>query len=501
MNRNYDFTLKDILSDERIKEFLNCGEVKLKKCMNEIEKKYFEGKKIYHSRSAKENADFLFRFEVKGLLLLLLKLEIDDPFDKRAQKNGISSLNVDRMIHQLSTEEGISLLTDYEYKVLIQYCDPENLNDVSKLLEQMKKAITNLAVIYARKYDNFIPGLSQNILKTISEITEMIIGRSYLKDDLQIGPIISCNKEMTKLLPSSYINEIGLKDAVVMALNRIIRDIYYFDNNNVCYRKMRLPKKSGEYEEIYKDYKNLQAEYLDFNNLNQMEEKCWYYLFEKQAKCDDIFYLGDKNDEPLKWNCDPFFGYDYLLKPFEEEMLNSIYQKQIECEDYVADEEKILTYRNEMQSILKRNYNPISINGYLLDPSEEKMLNSIYQKQIECEDYVADEEKILTYRNEMQSILKRYYNQAFDLNPEVYEEYKYYDSEITSLENDFNQYAIGLYKLQMCICGNKVSNECSMQQCIQYRTKVENVIVGDVEFGKYLTTFEQEFFSLFVSVK
>jgi len=86
MNRNYDFTLKDILSDERIKEFLNCGEVKLKRCMNEIENKYFGGKKIYHSRSSKENADFLFRFEVKGLLLLLLKLEIEEPFDKRAQK-------------------------------------------------------------------------------------------------------------------------------------------------------------------------------------------------------------------------------------------------------------------------------------------------------------------------------------------------------------------------------------------------------------------------------
>jgi len=205
-----------------------------------------------------------------------------------------------------------------------------------------------------------------------------------------------------------------------------------------------ITEKSEKFEEIYKDYKNLQAEYLDFNNLNGMEKSWKYYLFEKQAKCDDIFYLDNKNDEPLK-----------------------------------------------------RNYNPIPINGYLLDHSEEKMLNSIYQKQIECEDYVTDEEKILTYRNEMQSILKRYYNQAFDLNPEVYEEYKYYDSEITRLENDFNQYAICLYKLQMCICENKISNECSMKQCIQYRTKVENVIIGDVEFLSYLMTFEQEFFSLF----
>ena len=434
--KTVDYTFKDIIADKQIKNYLNCGEVKIKRCMNSIEEKYFDGKRIYHAISSKEKSDFLFRFEIKGLLLLLLKLEIEDPIDGRTQKKGVSSLNVKKMITSI-TPQYLDVLNNYEFKLVVQYCDPEHLNSIYDILEQTQKSLMHLAVVYAKNYDNFIWGLSRSIQHKIDQITKMIIGRTYGNDDLKIGTILEMNNALTRLVPSSYNVQIGLKEAVIKAIKRITRDIYYFDENNVCYRKIYLPKSESTFENIRNKFCILQLKHID---VPWKDKRIENKILSKHSKIDDIYYMEDKND-----------------KTFDR------------CAEYTVSDD--------------------------LNSEDLKTVRRLYKNQKEIE---LAEDEISEIQNCIEMILFNYYDESCGKQLEVYEDYRYYDKiekSINKLENDFTNYVEYLYELQ--IHGLKNNKKYSLKDLIDYRKKIEKVIICDIEFDMHLSFFEAKFFEKF----
>lgn len=84
MNNNHDLTYADI-SDEKGKLFGKSRKTVFE-AINRIEDRYFDGK--YILRANGEKSDVLFRWEIKDLLLALLKFEIEDVFiDRDPQKD------------------------------------------------------------------------------------------------------------------------------------------------------------------------------------------------------------------------------------------------------------------------------------------------------------------------------------------------------------------------------------------------------------------------------
>ena len=450
MGKTVDFTLKDLLEDEYIKNYLKCGIVKIRNSINLIEKKYFDGKRIYHVSSPKKKADFLFRYEIKGLLLLLLKIELNDPFDGRSQKNGVTTLKIDRLINRISDDD-MNMLTIYEYNVLAQFCDPEHLNTIDEVLDEIKKSLFHLSVIYAKNYDSFSSGLSKSILRKIEELSAMIVGRLYGEDDLKILAILSPNKELTRIIPSSYLVEIDIKEAVVNAINRISRDIYYFDENKVCYRKLYLPKTNGEFEEICNQFNKIRENHVDFAELSKLEDECKDNLFKKQAYEDDIYYMGDKNDEVLS----RYDVWNYYVKNYE------------------------------------------------MNDEERNLLNRIYQKQVERE--FDDEEELSLIWNSMEKVLDSYYDESIIIKATEFKKVKFdesVDDIISELEKKFWTYALYLYDYQISSfdsTNENINKTYSLKECYDLRKNIEKVVVCDIEFDMHLSFFEREFFDTFDS--
>lgn len=434
--RTIDYTFKEIMADEQISNYLNCGEVKIRKCINLIEEKYFEGKRIYHAISSKKKSDFMFRFEIKGLLLLLLKLEIDEPIDGRAQKNGVSSLNIKKMLTPLVGED-MDQLNEYEYKLIVQYCDPEHVNTINDILNQTKKSLKRLAISYAKNYDNFMWGLSNSILRKIDQITKMIIGRTYGEDDIKIGTILQASNDLTKVVPSKYNTQIDLKQAVIKAIKRIIRDIYYFDEDNVCYRKLYLPKSQSDFKSLCNEFYKFQTEHIGLSWKNKNYEE---RLLHKHAQLDDVYYMEDKNDEIL-------LRYSEGLKP---------------------------------------------INLEKFSDEELKTIRRLYKGQNEFE---LEEDIISEIQDNIKKILTKYYDKSCGNVPAEYIDYTYDekdDERIAELKKDFTSYAELLYELQ--VNGLDNDKEYSLKNLIEHRRRIEKVIICDIEFDMHLSFFEKKFF-------
>ena len=99
MKSTIDYLFKDVSDNKEGKALFGFSAQTVKKCINDIEQNYFQGRKIYHGLSKSKNNAIIFRCEIKGLLLLLLKLELEDVFrDDKAKTSGISNDNIDKII-------------------------------------------------------------------------------------------------------------------------------------------------------------------------------------------------------------------------------------------------------------------------------------------------------------------------------------------------------------------------------------------------------------------
>ena len=89
--KTIDFSLSEVSDKKDGKRLFNYSAHTVKNTINKIETKYFNGRRIYHGTSTAKNNPVIFRPEIKGLLLILLRIELEDVFlDDKTKDTGVS---------------------------------------------------------------------------------------------------------------------------------------------------------------------------------------------------------------------------------------------------------------------------------------------------------------------------------------------------------------------------------------------------------------------------
>ena len=230
MKKIIDLSLKEIKEKY---DFLYTADRYLKQRITDIENKYFQGKKIYHNKG--EGSAFLFRYEIQGLLLLLLKLESDDILnDDRTSKKGISVETIDRIIETYRYVNDSDLLFEHEKIVLDNIPNARQEINFYRTIKEFQKAFVRYIFLTVKNYNIF----PSERIKSVADMLNGMAGEiSYYTIDYATHSV------MAQIL-----------DAPMIALNRhdstasymvenfsIIADAFYsFDSNGICHRKFTL---------------------------------------------------------------------------------------------------------------------------------------------------------------------------------------------------------------------------------------------------------------------
>lgn len=291
MKQTIDYTFDEVSDNKEGKYLFGFSLNTVSKHINQIEKKYFDGRKIYHGLTNSKNNAIIFRHEIKGLLLLLLKLELEDVFrDGKSKDAGISTANVEKIIETYSY--ALDILSNHEYQVLMHYSDIENGLNFLESIKAFKDELRKVLILLATKYHDHPNNYYKMFIKRIRAISVSMI---YGSNDLSF-----LNKNVK-------LRCIDLREPVLKAINCISNDMYYYDDNNICKRRPTLPKKYEKYGIIEFNFYEIRCEHLCIpedepkdsnNNLDMQREQTIDDL--KNVSPYDIFKIRNKLNDILQ---------------------------------------------------------------------------------------------------------------------------------------------------------------------------------------------------------
>ncbi len=123
----------------------------IKKCISRLEETYFPNKNIF--RNGDKKSHYLFRYEIKGLLLLLIKLECDDVFrDGKAKKEGISKNSIEKIVKTYDKAYTSNNLSDYEQRVLMTTFNGRDSIQFIKTMSAFQESLTNFSLLIVKYY-------------------------------------------------------------------------------------------------------------------------------------------------------------------------------------------------------------------------------------------------------------------------------------------------------------------------------------------------------------
>ena len=256
MKSTIDYLFKDVSDNNEGKALFGFSAQTVKKRINDIEQNYFDGRKIYHGLSKSKNNAIIFRCEIKGLLLLLLKLELEDVFrDDKSKKSGVTIGSIDRIVDSYVFTLDEELLSDYEYRVLMQFTDIDDGFTFLESIKAFRNELSKSLIILATKYHDHAANYFKMFTKRIRAISVSMISGSY---DL-------------KLLNSSFLLQpLDLKAALIRAINQICDDLYYFKGDMICRRRINLL----DNEKLSEEYNNIITKHLCIkgNSIDEQRE-------------------------------------------------------------------------------------------------------------------------------------------------------------------------------------------------------------------------------------
>lgn len=257
MKSTIDYLFKDVSDNKDGKKLFGFSAQTVKKRINDIEQNYFDGRKIYHGLSKSKNNAIIFRCEIKGLLLLLLKLELEDVFrDDKSKTSGVTVSNIDKIINTYVFALDEELLSDYEYRVLMQFTDIEDGFTFLESIRSFRNELSKSLIILATKYHDHAANYYKMFIKRISDISVSMIYGSY----------------DSKPLNSSFLLQpLDLKTALIRAINQMCDDLYYFKEDMICRRRIKLYTTKNISEDYYSI--RLKHIYINENNLDEQREK------------------------------------------------------------------------------------------------------------------------------------------------------------------------------------------------------------------------------------
>lgn len=261
MKSTIDYLFKDLSDNKEGKKMFGFSAQTVKKCINNIEQTYFDGRKIYHGLSESQNNAIIFRCEIKGLLLLLLKLELENVFrDDKSKKSGVTISSIDRIFDTYKFALDEEFLSDYEYRVLMQFSDIEDEFTFYESIKSFRNELSRLLIILATTYDDHAANYFKMVIKRIRNISASMLYGSF---DIKV-----LNKER-------FLQPLDLRLSLIKAINEICTDLYWFNKDNLCQRKMILfdnAALSEEYSKICIKHICMEGEYSDQQREKVSEE-------------------------------------------------------------------------------------------------------------------------------------------------------------------------------------------------------------------------------------
>lgn len=285
MNRTIDFTYKEISDNKEGKYLFGYSTQTVKKCIAHLEKNYFRERNVFRNTDLK--SDFLFRYEIKGLLLLLIKLELEDTFgNEKASLKGISKASIEKIkksYEEYKKYEDLGLLRKFETYVLKNIT---NTNDALYFMDTMQNfqdSMTNFLIGVVRHHHNLATNFFEDIVDQFDRWSRSIVSYCYDIDkirksgketkimfyemnldsrrppapsDLQHGiePVITqVNFRNNKDL------NLNLKIVVIKAINNLTNTFYKIDENGICQRRSLydIIEKSSITQNVKQDIKNI----------------------------------------------------------------------------------------------------------------------------------------------------------------------------------------------------------------------------------------------------
>lgn len=315
MKSTIDYLFKDVSDNKDGKKLFGFSAQTVKKRINDIEQNYFDGRKIYHGLSKSKNNAIIFRCEIKGLLLLLLKLELEDVFrDDKSKTSGVTVSNIDKIINTYVFALDEELLSDYEYRVLMQFTDIEDGFTFLESIRSFRNELSKSLIILATKYHDHAANYYKMFIKRISDISVSMIYGSY----------------DSKPLNSSFLLQpLDLKAALIRAINQMCDDLYYFKDDMICRRRINL----FDNEKLSEEYNNIRTKHLCIKE-NCIDEQRELVSNEFSHDEDDIL---DIRDELTSFLC-KYYEQRYPHIP----VLKSTLPTKEKIEDMLSKVEKAL---------------------------------------------------------------------------------------------------------------------------------------------------------------
>ncbi|MBR1529931.1 MAG: hypothetical protein IJ642_11635 [Oscillospiraceae bacterium] len=252
MKKTIDLTYKEVSDKQEGKSLFGKSTQTVKKTIAALEEKYFIGRNIFRNNDT--TSDFLFRYEIKNLLLLLIKLEMDDVFsDAKAKADGVSTRGINKILESYKLLNDDELLRDYEYRVLLQLVNADESVHFIETMDAFQTALATFLTLTVKYYDKFSTDFFEDIIYKLNEWSRNII---YWTDEVSQlekshKKIIDFNPYHLKFHERTESLTLNLKTAVVKTINILADELYQFDENGVCIRKNLEPLGEAEIENPY----------------------------------------------------------------------------------------------------------------------------------------------------------------------------------------------------------------------------------------------------------
>lgn len=241
MNKSIDLTYKEVSDNQEGESLFGVSTQTVKKCISRLEKTYFQGRNVFRNGDIK--SDYLFRYEIKGLLLLLIELECNDVFrNERTKKEGISHKNREKIIECYEKVYGSEYLRDYEQRILMQTFNGEDSIKFLDTIKRFQDALTNFMLLTVKHYNQVASDLFIDIIDQLETWSIRIVRHFEKLNEICQAEENLCHIQVNPKTGIGYIEETGnlqldLKNAVVRAINLFSDKFYYFDEAGKCSRK------------------------------------------------------------------------------------------------------------------------------------------------------------------------------------------------------------------------------------------------------------------------
>lgn len=225
MKETIDYQLKDIInSKENAPLLYGINKQSITKIITSCERNFFSDKNILRANDKK--SDFLFRFEIKDLLVLLIYVLHKTPFDPIDFKTSFTENDIKKLKNISATIKNTKL-PQYE-RVLIDAAYQDNVFiDKANDLSRLKDSFVDLFSIIAMNYYTFSQGYFKELTGIINKLSFNIARHKEVFDSYaKITGENKLNKyKMNYIYP------------LVNLIEEVAELLYEFDEKGCCKRK------------------------------------------------------------------------------------------------------------------------------------------------------------------------------------------------------------------------------------------------------------------------